>query len=210
MKTNPIEKSIEQIRLLPGTQVDCGTDQGSDVFFSHLHKHLSVPEMLDLPFGWYVAETEKCLREIHDTIKPYPLPKDYLHFLRYYGGITISDTNFYFVTLGMGPMVEEWYSYLMAEGGGYANGLLHIGFIRYKNLNEEEWKYSNFLLDLGNAIKQNSVIELSAWKFKELDVQNIYNKPHSYTEYWSIISNSFTNWLELVANTGGTFNYINR
>jgi len=205
---NRIDKSIEQIRLFPNSQVDCGTEQGSDVFFSHLHKHLSVPEMLDLPFDWYVAETKRCLIEIQDTINPYSLPEDYLFFLKYFGGITISNENYYFASLGFGPMVNEWYSYLI-DDGFYKNGFLNIGFLRFRKSNNDTWKHIDFFLDIGNIIQRNSVIEVFDWKLGNLGFQDLFNEPQTYPQYWSKIADSFIHWLELTANTGGSFNYLN-
>ena len=210
MSTRQIDESISKIQLMNDVQIDCGTEQGEDIFFEKLSKHSQLPRELYPKFEWYVAETEKCIEEIQGTIKPYSLPDDYLFFLKTYGGMTISNTNFYFVALGMGPMVEEWYSYLLAEGEGYENGFLRIGFIRYRNSKAEKWKYTSFVLDLGSTIQPNSIIELHDWNFGELNVQDFYNSPQSYSSNWSVIADSFTKWLELVANTGGSFGYLNR
>src|SRR5512138_211899 len=115
MELDQIEKVMEQIRLLPNVQLDCGTAQGPVHFFAQLRNHSSTPERLELPFDWHVKETDKCLKQIEDLIQPYSLPTDYLSFLKLYGGITISNTDSCFASLGLGPMSEEWYPYLAGK-----------------------------------------------------------------------------------------------
>ena len=117
MKSSQIDKVIEQVRFLPNSQVDCGTEQGQKQFFAQLSKHVTTPELLELPFELYVVETNKSLARIENLISPYSLPADYLSFLNHYGGITISSKDFYFASLGFGPMAEEWYPYLMGKAG---------------------------------------------------------------------------------------------
>ena len=124
MKPDQLEKVIEQIRLLPNAQVDCGTEQGRERFFAQLRNHSSTPEMLELPFDWYIMEAHKCLTQIEKLIRPYSLPIDFLSFLKLYGGITISNEDSSFASLGFGPMAEEWYPFLAGKVGYYENGFL--------------------------------------------------------------------------------------
>jgi hypothetical protein len=144
MELEQIEKVIERIQFLPNAEVDCGTEQGQKQFFAQLSKHVTTPELLELPFELYVVETNKSLARIENLISPYSLPLDYLLFLNRYGGITISSKDSYFATLGFGPMAEEWYPYLMGKAGHYENGLLKIGTLRIRNFFEKTSCKSQF------------------------------------------------------------------
>jgi len=208
MKPNQIEKVIEQIRLLPNTHVDCGTEQGEDRFFAQLSNNPSTPVMLELPFDWHVTETNKCLAQVENFIKPYSLPVDYLSFLKLYGGITISNEDYHFTSLGFGPMAEEWYPYLAGKVGYYANGFLKIGSLRLRNPIENKFMYASFFMDLGNRIRRCCVIEVSMWKLGNLNLQDVFRELQSCSSCWSIVADSFTKWLQIAANTKGSFGYL--
>jgi len=208
MNPDQIEKAIEQIRLMPNAQVDCGTEQGQDHFFTQLGNHVSTPAMLELPFDWYVTEADKCLTQIENLIKPYSLPADYLSFLKLYGGITISNEDSSFVSLGFGPMVEEWYPYLAGKVGYYENGFLKIGALRFRNPVEYGFMYVSFFLDLGDRIQRCRVIGVSMWKLGGLNLQDVFREPQSCSFCWSMIADSFTEWLQIAATTKGRFKYL--
>jgi hypothetical protein len=208
MKPDQIEKVIEQIRLLPNSQVDCGTEQGRDRFFAQLRNHSSTPEMLELPFDWHVTEAHKCLAQIENLISPYSLPSDYLSFLRLYGGVTISNEDSYFASLGFGPMAEEWYPYLAGKVGYYDNGFLKIGTLRFRNPVEYKFMYVFFFLDLGNRIQRYHVIGVSMWNLSELNLQDVFREPRSFSICWSMIADSFTEWLQLAATSKGRFGFL--
>jgi hypothetical protein len=208
MESDQIEKVIEQIRLLPNAQVDCGTEQGQKQFFAQLSKHVTTPEMLSVPFGCYVLETDKCLAQIEKLIKPYSLPTDYLSFLKLYGGITIANEDSHFATLGFGPMSEDWYPNLFGNVGYYESGFLKIGSLRFRNPIEYGFMYVSFFLDLGNRIQSYRVIGVSMWKLGELNSHDVFREPQSCSFCWSMIADSFTEWLQIAATTKGKFGYL--
>ena len=208
MEADQIEKVIEQIRLLPNAQVDCGIAQGQNRFFAQLRNHSSTPERLELPFEWHVKETDKCLKQVERLIQPYALPTDYLSFLKCYGGVTISHEDSCFTSLGLGPMSEEWYPYLAGKVGYYENGLLKIGALRFRNPLEDKFMYVSFMLDLGNRIQRNCVIGVSMWELGELSLQDVFREPQSYSFCWLMIADSFIEWLQVAAITQGRFKYL--
>ena len=208
MESDQIEKVIEQIRLLPNAQVDCGTAQGPACFFTQLRNHSSTPERLELPFDWHVKETDRCLKQVEDLIQPYSLPTDYLSFLKLYGGITISNEDSCFTSLGVGPMSEEWYPYLAGKVGYYENGFLKIGALRFRNPIEDKFMYVSFFLDLGNRIRHYCVIGVSMWELGELNLQDVFREPQSCSFCWLTIADSFTEWLQIAATTKGRFRYL--
>jgi len=208
MKSDQIEQVIEQIRSLPNAQVDCGTEQGQDRFFAQLSNHISTPGMLDMPFDWYVTEAHKSLTQIENLIRPYSLPTDYLSFLKFHGGITISNEDSSFTSLGFGPMAEEWYPYLVGKVGYYENGFLKIGALRFRNPVEYGFMYVSFFLDLGNKIQRNHVIGVSMWKLGKLNLQDVFREPQSCSFCWLMIADSFTEWLQAAASTTGRFRYL--
>ena len=208
MEADQMEKVIEQIQLLPNVQVDCGTAQGQARFFAHLRNHSSTPEMLELPFEWHVKEIDKCLKQVEDLIQPYSLPADYLSFLKRYGGITISNQDVCFTSLGVGPLSEEWYPYLAGKVGYYENGFLKIGALRFHNPIEYGFMYVSFFLDVGNRIQRNCVIGVSMWELGELQLQDVFREPQLYSFCWLTIADSFTAWLQMSATTQGRFKYL--
>ena len=117
--TKQIEKAIEQIRATPNSQVDCGTEQGQTQFFTQPSDHVTTPELLKLPFELYAMEIDKSLARIRNLISPYFLPADYLSFLNRHGGVTISNKDSYFASLGLGPLAEEWYPHLMGKASPF-------------------------------------------------------------------------------------------
>jgi hypothetical protein len=208
MGSDQIERVIEQIRLLPNVQVDCGVAQGQNRFFAHLLNHSSTPERLELPFDWHVKETDKCLKQVDDLVQPFSLPTDYLSFLKLYGGITISNEDSWFTSLGLGPMSEEWYPYLAGKVGYYQHGFLKIGALRFCNPIEDKFMYVSFFLDLGNRIQRNGVIGVSMWELGALHLQDVFREPQSHSFCWSLIADSFTAWFQIVATTQGRFKYL--
>jgi hypothetical protein len=208
MESDQIEKVIEQIRFLPNAQVDCGIEQGQNQFFAQLSKHVTTPELLELPFELYVMETNKSLARIEKIISPHSLPADYLSFLNRYGGITISSNDSYFASLGFGPMAEEWYPYLMGKAGHYENGFLKIGTLRIRNFIENNFMYVSFFLDIGSRIQQHCVIQVSMWKLGNLNLQDVFRELQSCSFCWSIVANSFTEWLQVAAITKGRFEHL--
>jgi hypothetical protein len=208
MKLEQIEKVIEQIRFLPNSQVDCGTEQGQKQFFAQLSEHIATPEMLKVPFNCYVLETNKCLVQIEKIIRPYSLPTDFLSFLKIYGGLTIANEDSHFATLGFGPMSEDWYPNLLGNVGYYENGFLKIGTLRFRDPVEYKFMYVFFFLDLGNRIQRNRVIGVSMWKLRELNLQDVLREPQSCSFCWSRIADSFTEWLQTAANTKGRFEHL--
>jgi hypothetical protein len=68
--------------------------------------------------------------------------------------------------------------------------------------------YVSFFLDLGNRIQRNHVIGVSMWKLGELNLQDIFREPQSCPFCWSMIADSFTEWLQIAATTKGRFGYL--
>jgi hypothetical protein len=208
MELDQIEKVVEQIRLLSNAQVDCGTEQGEKHFFTHLSEHISTPEMLSVPFECYVLEADKCLVQIEKLIRPYSLPTDYLSFLKIYGGITVANEDSDFATLGFGPMSEVWYPNLLGHVGYYENGFLKIGALRIRNPIKYGFMYVTFFLDIGNRIQYDRVIGVSMWKLGQLNIRDVLREPQSCSFCWSVIADSFTEWLQIAATTRGRFGYL--
>lgn len=208
MKSDQIERVMEQIRSLPEAQVDCGIEQGQKQFFAQLSKHVITPDLLDLPFELYVMEANKSLARINNLISPYSLPADCLSFLSRHGGITISSKDSCFASLGFGPMAEEWYPHLMSKAGCYENGFLKIGTLRIRNFIENKYMYASFFLDIGGGIQRHCVVQVSMWKLGDLNLQDVFRELQSCSFCWSIAANSFTEWLQIAANTNGRFEHL--
>ena len=46
------------------------------------------------------------------------------------------------------------------------------------------------------------------WKLGELNLQDVFREPQSFSFCWSMIADSFTEWLQIAATTKGRFEYL--
>jgi hypothetical protein len=108
-------------------------------------------------------------------------------------------------------MVEVNYSYIAGDDGYYEGGFLHIAHLWVKK-GDKGYDHHSFFLDLEGAIHRYSVINLPNRKLSRegLGFADVLSNPHAYPNYWIKIADSFTEWLELAADTAGTFGYVQR
>ena len=201
-----IIRTIERIRMIPGAQVDCGLGQGRDTYLAYIHGQSS--EVLDIPLmpdDWYITGFQQDLAEVHTWVAPGDLPSDYAFFLEYISGLEI-DRDFYNLNVyGIGLMTEEWYSSVIGDEGLYEGGFLKIGALIF-----QEWEGSHvgFFLDVIGSIQKGSVISVSGEVLKSWGVLTILDDPHAYPDRWTKLADSFTEWLERLAETNGSFGYL--
>lgn len=201
---NRIVQAIEHIQALTGALVDSNYLQGREMVLAQLHVRSRgrINELAEA--DEFISDSQTALLEIKSHVMPFQLPNDYIFFLEFCGGLLIKTERYNLMIDGIGPMVEEWYGYPLGDDGRYENGLFLIALINFKK--EQSGKYVFFLLDLAGVIKQDSVIALTSWGDSEL--LHIMKDIGEYTDYWIKLSDSFTQWLEMVAKTNGTLGFL--
>jgi hypothetical protein len=211
-----IIEAVEQIRSLPESRIDVGIGQGHETFLTQMHRSLPHPQFCPSPVvgNEDIANFREALAEVQAWIAPNQLPSDYYLFLEYYGGFDTggfqTDGGDYRLgTLGIGPMVEEWYGYIAGDDGLYEGGLLEIAGLSFDR-ESGEFDYAYFFLDLAGVIYRYGVIGLQWWKVRGLGLQPVLRDPHAHPMCWTKIADSFTEWLEKAADTAGTFGYVQR
>jgi hypothetical protein len=203
--------AVERMRSLPESRIDVGLGQGHETFLTYKRKSLYHPQFSPAPVVGDddIAYFEEALLEIQTWLAPNQLPKDYLFFLNYYGGLVVGGEHYALIIAGIGPMTEVWYSYIAGDSRAYEGGLLKIAGFGFGE-EEDEGDTVFYFLDLGGAVHQYCVIGLSK---QELDREGVGFKdvlpnPHAHPTCWTKVADSFTEWLELAADTRATFGYI--
>ena len=144
---------IEQIRIVTDALIDYSIAQPHDKLLKHLQEHL--PSFYPKAYELMLRDGDRYISEIDSWVQPYGLPQDYREFVRYYGGMLLSDNESYHLVVdGVGPMVEEWYSYLMGDDGEYESGFLRIGF---QHIYNQPSHAVLFWLDIAGSIQKGAV-----------------------------------------------------
>jgi hypothetical protein len=137
---------------------------------------------------------------------PYHLPDDYLFFLEFYGGLMIEVPSYNISIFGLGPMVHEWYDDLMGDDALYENGFLLISLLLLSEYRPNN--YVHFFLDLAGIVRQYCVIGMSSNELVEKCLIPVLHNPHAYPDRWTKHADSFTEWLEQLSVTNGSFGYL--
>lgn len=186
-------QAVERIRRHPLANIDQGFRQVSQDSL-----RLELKQDIDELYGW---------------IAPHHLPNDYQFFLEFYGGLGIHTASYSFQVRGTGPMRNGWYLHIIGtpgefDEGLYVNGLLEISTLSI--IQRDSGVGASFFLDLGGMISFGCVISISNRELTEKidSPEIILRNPNLYTESWTKIANTFTDWLDLAAETWGTFGYL--
>jgi hypothetical protein len=197
-------RAIGRIQLIPGAHVDRNFGQGRDAVVKQHQIRLEKEQVSFI--DEFITESQQAIGELHAWVAPYHLPEDYVFFLEFYGGLQIKTDDYSFFIDGIGPMVEEWYGFIMGDDAYYENGFLAIADLPL--LAEERIDQRvTFFLDLAGIIHQGCVIGIPSWKLGELGFPPILQDPHAHAECWVKHADSFTEWLDQVAATGGGLGY---
>jgi hypothetical protein len=226
---------IERIRQLPGAFVDINFGQNDLWRYRQQWARSSGGEIGSEESAAETIEISKeMIADLSARTAPFKLPEDYLFFLEYYGGLNVSIENAYhFEIQGVGPsaLLEYWEvafhnwgerigSALPGRGGLIVGSLqLQMELTKAKALgvktealfaehdNEVEYvpeKWILFRMDLAGVIHKYGIIGLGP---------NETGNPHPLsfgdgeTSSWQKLANSFSEWLEIAADTRGLFGY---
>jgi hypothetical protein len=208
-----VTRAVERIESLPEAYVDRNYLQSYDAVLAQLRMRTEgrIDSMSEAEE--YIAHIREGLAKVQAWVAPWQLPEDYVFFLEYYGGLMISTESHYFAVQGIGPMVEEWYGFIKGDDSlyvkgdemPYEGGVLRVGIL---SLRDERNGCVDFLMDLGGAIRQYGIIGVPSWKVTGTNYLTILRNPRMYPTLWTKLADSFTEWLEQAADTGGTFGYI--
>jgi hypothetical protein len=201
-----VTHALKYIQLIPGAHVDRNYRQGHDAVLAQLQL-LDGKEETTPIVDAMITKSQEHLAQLRIWVAPHHLPEDYVFFLEFCGGILIKTTDYNLMIDGIGPMLLEWYGFIMdGDGAIYENGLLSIGTLSFKGKRSGDMVF--FLLDLAGTIHRNAVIGIRSWKLGESDLSPILQNPHAYPGYWSKLTDSFSEWLEQIATTGGALKSV--
>ena len=189
--------------------VDSNYLQGKEAVYRQLERRAYTNEKINVES--FINISKQTINGLEQKIQPYPLPDDYLFFLEYCGGLSIDIEDYHFSILGIGPMVEEDY-YSIDSDFSYPDILekfeyLAIGDLSFRKSNLKFQRVTSFL-DYAGKIQQNCVFTVGPWIPGLVDPIEFFENLAENKESWRIVSNSFTGWLEIVAETIGSFNYL--
>ena len=199
---------VERMKLDPHIFIDCGFRQGRDILAEKLDDEFR--ENAEDYADAFIIEAQQRIMALIQKAKPYIIPKDYIFFLEYYGGLAIENEKYYFSTLGIGPMVEDHYSSIDSDdaypGLVEREGVLPIGDTSFRQ-GKYKYQYISFFLDLSGKIRKNSVIQIGPWGAGTPTPEMIFIQKEEYPDLWHIIAGSFIEWLEHIVETEGGFGY---
>lgn len=186
---------------------DRGVLQGRRAILEQLEKRSGQNE--EAMADTFIASARKAVADLVSKSSPYMVPKEYLYFLGYYGGLCISRDSHYFQILGIGPMVEEWYAAIDSdaailqpgESGWLAVGSLSFGEGKFR------FQHVDFLLDLAGVVHKGCVVGVGPWGKDDPTPIDVVGDLFSHADKWKIVANSFREWLEQAAETNGLFTY---
>lgn len=203
--------AIEKIKTISGSQVDTNYLQGLHVFtsyVSHLNEEGLVFPPLDNP-DKLIEYGQSIFQEILFWMQPYRAPRDYLFFLQYYGGLQLSLSDRFLDLFGIGIMTENWYSGLRGDeqiASPSKDGLLQICDVRM-HISPLEYYWVAFFLDLSGAIRIGSVFGISSKNLTGVNYRYVLDHLDEMKEHWKFHANSFTEWLNILYETRGSFGY---
>ena len=202
-----IKTIVEQIRRIQNSNVDVGILQGNKEIIDQFKRQCYQVDELAVPS--MVQEAQDDIVNLKQKMLPYKIPEDYLYFLEYYGGLMIADNYHYFAPYGLGPMSEEWYASIISPDAtpeAIQYGFLGIGFL---SLREGKYQGQNvsYFLDIAGKIQSGTIIAIGPRKPATSSLSEVLKDIFAFPTAWQKIANSFTEWLQLVLDTEGVFDY---
>jgi hypothetical protein len=193
-----IIKLVEQLRAMPGAFVDCNIGQGRDAVLQHIRTFYGEKETAFI--DQYTVGGQQSYAALHEFVKPYQFPEDFLFFVWHYGGALIQSDTCNMLIHGDGPSCKDAYGWLLdTDDGLYENGIIAIGDMSFTE------GHVRFLMDLSGVISRYSILCLPTWTHPGIQEIDILRNPHAYAHTWQKQASSFTEWL---AGTVVNGNYL--
>jgi len=216
-----------EIGRLPHAFIDRGIGQGRQAIIDHLDP---LPASAERAFATQprytllaretpaqradrvIAGITAYLSELDTWLAPHHLPEGYLFFVAHYGGLAIDDPSYYFDIFGYGPKATARYDIPMdGDQSLYEHGWLAIGMLSLKDEDQRHYgHFVHFFIDLAGDVYRGCVIAVPTWGCYEniRDGRVILRDVDAHKECWTRVAESFTDWLEVAAQTRGAFDYI--
>jgi hypothetical protein len=205
-------QAVKKLRSLPGVNVDVGFRQGRDAVLRQLESRTERDEsaLVDVD----IQNMKDTISSLMQRCMPLTLPADYIFFLSTYGGLAIEDEFYFFSIYGTGPMVEDWYSSVDSDEVLQSPGdigFLKLGSLHFRRQHRQKNDAVEFYLDISGAIKMNAIVGVGPLGgMKRWERVRLLFSPVKYRSKRKILANSFTQWLDLCAETRGGFIYLNQ
>ena len=198
-----IRAIVEQIARVPGAYVDKSYLQGRQAVTSTLRTgpdgQPPSAELIDRT----MAQVWEWFAGVDEWIFPENIPADYRYFLSYYGGLSVTTLSYLLEVFGVGPSATRDYGHLTGDlDSFYKHGWMSIGLLSRKEHPDETFVY--FFLDLSKRRSYGSIIAILDWKRSDGTLlSSLLENPVLFKDYWRPSANSFTGWLECIAETEG-------
>ena len=213
-----MKKIIDLLNLLESQNdvfVDHNYLQGKETVFQLLTIREGSSNRVKVNADSFIDISKQTINEVIQKAHPNVIPKDYLFFLEYCGGVSINKEEYYFSTFGIGPMVDENYSSIISDSA-YPGIIEQYGFLPIGDISiqQDPWKFESvsFFLDLASNVQRNCVIEIGPWLpgLIEPDVlpEELFSDLANHKDLWRVVSDSFVDWLEIMVATKGAFNFF--
>ncbi len=203
--------AVEHIRAARdegyGVGIDCSVRQGRDAMLAHLEFLEETSLMLRVDS--VLDTSQQLIASLRHFVQPHHLPDDYRFFLEYYGGLNIGTIGHRLQLYGVGPMTEEAYSGILSDEAiaqPDQDGVLAIGSF-YNDSQPDFWEVL-FFLDLAGTVQQHNIIGVRNDVSFNFDPLAVIHNISRYPDYWRKEASSFTNFLELIADTKGRLRYV--
>jgi hypothetical protein len=200
---------VDRLARVEGSLIDCSVGQG----LAMMCQHRSMQTGLHIDLSEIEAQAtniQDFLTQIRLWVEPYALPADYLQFIELYGGMKLNYIHWRIALFGIGPMVDEWYEFLMSDSAimiPAEDGFLHIGSLVFTQPRDGYYPRVHFVLDLAGKIQRGSVIALEPRTIDQLSARVIVADPAAYPAYWQISAPTFAAWLQRILDTHGMLGF---
>lgn len=193
-----IIEALNQIVMIPWALVDRNFRQGNGAVSEQLLLKTGEAPSSEI-VRLIIKDSREGVIQLTEMVAPYQLPKNYVFFLEYSGGLIIKTENYQLGLYGLGPMALHWYGDIIALN--YLPELpkksIHIGYL---SLSSEARGNVDFILDTAGIVAPQSIFALGPghsevphpFALREDDIRN-----------WTKLANSFSDFLIQIAETEG-------
>jgi hypothetical protein len=205
-------QALEKISQIPGAKVDKEEDSAA---YAHLLSLFQKGED-SFKLNNYIAQNLRDVQVFIDWIKPHKFPVDFLFFQASHIQIQIMTGTYLFAVLEPEFPVEPWMLDMGANISGAnpnKNGLMTVGSLTDFTIQLEDiynpYPETTFVISLDDVfVPKYSVIAVSLGDPKVLQLREVLHNPEKYRDKWAVVGNSFTHWIELIAEAQGKLTWL--
>ena len=214
-----ITKVIEQIQQLPNTHIGCGFRQGRRAVLQHFCHMLgpTSPTFVERQ----IAQARHRLTRLTKLVAPYSLPDDYRFFVEHYAELEFypSGDSLDLSVFGVGPITTTAGNIVELQDESTRSGIQQLYIAMWSARVAKHGQPSDLLgiVSPTRTAEDDERLIPFSWVLFYLDLAGTVQKYSVLTKEnlslasdkrgWRKVASSFTDWLELIANTSGTFGY---